>query len=526
MKKCLIMTMIIGGSLLGSAYTAEAAYTLPGCGYSDKPLCREFGYTKQSTNECATSDYLPCPFGEGYYCKTKNNGTGCVFGSILYDDLKCYTSSNIPSGRVPIGVVFDEVNTLAATLDEKSLKWGWISVDISGIDSSSGDYGKGNTKKIIDAFIAAGEIDLDRDTTYAAGYCYNYTTPGVGRTNWFLPDDATMTKMVDSVSTLNGVLENIASAEELGGSYHASQSNVNTSSSNCPIFRGDSSPWRVESSGCGIDHRSYDKYIRCVINYTDVVGPTPKTCEIGDVVYDDLKCYTIEPEGVTAIGIAVDPSQRLMLGLDVFEWSTTTMDDAVILDGTLSWLGTNQNSLSLQKVLDVNEDLQQKACTEYEVRAGTCSTDAKAVTAMFASEDAILEWLKPIVEEKYGAIGNFKFTDFHNGAPDYCLNYSTAGTSKGDWFIPAADTLVKVFENYDLIESVLTYMGGMKIHDNKYSSVKSYWSTTVTKMPEIETVDYGFFAVSMNFEDKYINLKELQPNGWVSAVDARCVAKY
>ena len=210
MKKCLIMTMIIGGSLLGSAYTAEAAYTPSGC--SNKPLCREFGYTKQSRNECATSDYLPCPFGEGYYCKTKNNGTGCVFGSILYDDLKCYTSSNVPSGRVPIGVVFDEVNTLAAALDEKSLKWGWISVDISGIDSSSGDYGKGNTKKIIDAFIAAGKIDTDRDTTYAAGYCYNYTTPGVGRTNWFLPDDATMTKMMDSVSTLNGVLENIPSA--------------------------------------------------------------------------------------------------------------------------------------------------------------------------------------------------------------------------------------------------------------------------------------------------------------------------
>ena len=524
MKKCLIMTMIIGGSLLGSAYTAEAAYTPSGC--SSKPLCREFGYTKQSTNECATSDYLPCPFGEGYYCKTKNNGTGCVFGSILYDDLKCYTSSNVPSGRVPIGVVFDEVNTLAAALDEKSLKWGWSSVDISGIGSSSGDYGKGNTKKIIDAFLAAGKIDLNKDTTYAAGYCYNYTTPGVVRTNWFLPDNETMTKVMDSVSTLNWVLENIASAEELGGSYHASQSNVNTSSANCYIR--DSSPWRIESSGCGSDHRNYGKHSRCVINYTDVVGPTPKTCEIGDVVYDDLKCYTLEPEGVTAIGIAVDPSQRLMLGLNELDYSGPSVLGSPIVDGTLRWMGANQNSLDMRKVLDVNEDLQQKACTEYEVRAGTCSTDAKAVTAMFASEDAILEWLKPIVEEKYGARGNFKFTEFDNAAPDYCLNYSTAGTSKGDWFIPAADTWIKVFENYDLIESVLTAVGGTKIRGSKSSRSTSYWSTTVTKMPEKETdnVDYGFFAVSMNFEDKYITLRELQPDGWVYVVDARCVARY
>ena len=522
MKKCLIMTMIIGGSLLGSAYTAEAAYTPSGC--SNKPLCREFGYTKQSRNECATSDYLPCPFGEGYYCKTKNNGTGCVFGSILYDDLKCYTSSNVPSGRVPIGVVFDEVNTLALALDETILKWGWSNV--LRVEGSNGDYGKANTKKIIDAFIAAGKIDTDRDTTYAAGYCYNYTTPGVGRTNWFLPDDATMIKVEDSVSTLNWVLENIASAKELGGSYHASQSDVDYKSSNCLI--SDSSPWRIESSGCGSDRRSYSKRSRCVINYTDVAVPRPKTCEIGDLVYDDLKCYTMEPEGRTAIGIAVDPSQRLMLGLDVFEWTTTVMSDAVILDGNISWEGFNQNSLRLRKILDVNEDLQQKACTEYEVRAGTCSTDAKAVTAMFASEDAVLKWLKPILEEKYHAIGNFKFTDFHNGAPDYCLNYSTAGTSKGDWFIPAADTLVKVFENYDLIESALTEVGGMKIHDNKYSKTTGYWSTTVAKMPEneLDNVDYGFFSVWLSFSGDGIYFREVAPDGDLYAEDTRCVARY
>ncbi len=515
MKKCLIMTMIIGGSLLGSAYTAEAAYTPSGC--SSKPLCREFGYTKQSTNECATSDYLPCPFGEGYYCKTKNNGTGCVFGSILYDDLKCYTSSNVPSGRVPIGVVFDEVNTLALALDETILKWGWSNVLM--VEGSNGDYGKVNTKKIIDAFIAAGKIDSDRDTTYAAGYCYNYTTPGVGRTNWFLPNAEVMEKLVDSQTAVNRVRRNFSSRGDFYGKWWAAETANDSEARSGYMFNYE--PWRGPVSGLGRTYKGYTERVGCVLDYTDVVGPTPKTCEIGDVVYDDLKCYTLEPEGRTAIGIAVDPSQRLMLGLNGF-------DSAPMVDGTLGWAGSNQSSLRLRKVLDVNEDLQQKACTEYEVRAGTCSTDAKAVTAMFASEDAVLEWLKPIVEEKYGARGNFKFIDFDNGAPDYCWNYSTAGTSKGDWFIPAADTWIKVFENYDLIESVLTYVGGTKIRDSKYSRSTSYWSTTVTKMPEKETdnVDYGFFAVSMNYETKYINLTEIQPDSWVYAVYARCVARY
>ena len=79
-----------------------------------------------------------------------------------------------------------------------------------------------------------------------------------------------------------------------------------------------------------------------------------------------------------------------------------------------------------------------------------------------------------------------------------------------------------------MIESVLTYVGGTKIRDSKYSRSTSYWSTTVTKMPEKETdnVDYGFFAVSMNYETKYINLTEIQPDSWVYAVYARCVARY
>ena len=511
------MSVILGGLIV--AGTAWAALD---CGV--RPTCAELGYT-DTADKCDDSGMLKCPFDEtAVFCREKLAGTGCEMGSVLYSDLKCYDPDAVPSGLTAIGVVFDIYKKLAVALDESKLPWydGDGSYEhtnahlemcpIDGIETC-GVNGKRNTMMIVDLW--------GYSNNYAAGYCYNYTTPGVVRTNWFLPDDATMTKMMNSVSTLNWVLENIASAEEIGGTYHASQSDADYKSSNCLI--SDSSPWRIKSSGCGSDRRSYGKHSRCVINYTDIVVPTPKTCEIGDVVYDDLKCYTLEPEGVTAIGIAVDPSQRLMLGLNGFDYF-----DPPIVDGTLSWEGANQNSLGLRKVLDVNEDLQQKACTEYEVRAGTCSTDAKAVTAMFASEDAVLEWLKPIVEEKYHAIGSFKFTDFYNGAPDYCLNYSTAGTSKGDWFIPAADTWIKVFENYDLIESVLTEVGGTKIRGSKYSKSTSYWSTTVTKMPEKETdnVDYGFFAVSMNFEDKYITLRELQPDGWVYVVDARCVARY
>ena len=507
MKKCLIMTMIIGGSLLGSAYTAEAAYTPSGC--SNKPLCREFGYTKQSTNECATSDYLPCPFGEGYYCKTKNNGTGCVFGSILYDDLKCYTSSNVPSGRVPIGVVFDEVNTLALALDETILKWGWSNVLM--VEGSNGDYGKVNTKKIIDAFIAAGKIDSDRDTTYAAGYCYNYTTPGVGRTNWFLPNAEVMEKLVDSQTAVNRVRRNFSSRGDFYGKWWAAETANDSEARSGYMFNYE--PWRGPVSGLGRTYKGYTERVGCVLDYTDVVGPTPKTCEIGDVVYDDLKCYTMEIYNKTPIGVVVDPSQRLMFGLDAGYGGS--------LEGTLEWTGGSQNTLDLIYAVDVNEDLQQKACTEAEVRAGTCSTDAKAVTAMFASKDAVLEWLKPILEEKYNAVGGFKFDGFLNYGLKYCFNYSTAGTSKGDWFTPPADAVLKFYENYDLIYNIIRSLNlSFPADFNRLST------STVCARASTRGSNYWFWDVGFLNDGDEIKFTCFSGDTTRFSVDTVCAAKY
>ena len=495
MKKCCLMAIVLGMSCFNMS-----GWAMADC--DEKPSCGDLGYIAEY-DECTNGDArkLDCPFdGYGYFCKSPDNGTNCVLGSTLYDDLKCYASSEVPAGRVPIGKVTNPFKTLAMALDETELPYGAVGVTQEVFTSRVTD--KEKTKALVE--------EVGDSSDYAAGYCYNYKTKGTNKGDWFLSYRMFSANRFSTTGTTWKGFAWITGIDGSGKEYWG-------------IDMTDSEGAFVSyKEGMGVRRDRTELHsVRCLINYTDVVVLTPKTCEIGDVVYDDLKCYTLEPEGRTAIGIAVDPSQRLMLGLNGF-------DSAPMVDGTLSWQGFNQNSLRMRKVLDVNEDLQQKACTEYEVRAGTCSTDAKAVTAMFASEDAILEWLKPIVEEKYGAMGNFKFTDFDNGAPDYCWNYSTAGTSKGDWFIPAADTWIKVFENYDLIESVLTAVGGTKIRDSKYSRSTSYWSTTVTKMPEKETdnVDYGFFAVSMNYENKYINLKEIQPDSWVYAVYARCVARY
>lgn len=108
----------------------------------------------------------------------------CSHGTIIYDDFQCYKEDQVPSGRVPIGIVINSTNghkkpgkLKILSLDSVDLPWSEnLSTTKTGCDSRSD--GKANT----DCIIAAG---AEEDS--AAVYCNNYGVMDDDKGKWFLP---------------------------------------------------------------------------------------------------------------------------------------------------------------------------------------------------------------------------------------------------------------------------------------------------------------------------------------------------
>lgn len=156
-----------------------AANSIP-IGYIKGESCESCSGTKYKTKTgvCAS----------GYVWSNNSCRQSCSVGNILNSDMSC--SSSKISGKTPIGVVsYVSGNTrLAIQLEDDGEKyWSKNSVDISGIPNYSTDTkakndfnGKANTAAWV-AYYGSGA------SSYAAGYCYNYSTRGTSRGQWYLP---------------------------------------------------------------------------------------------------------------------------------------------------------------------------------------------------------------------------------------------------------------------------------------------------------------------------------------------------
>ncbi len=141
-----------------------------------------------------------------------------------------------------------------------------------------------------------------------------------------------------------------------------------------------------------------------------------KSCEVGDILYKNKKCYVKAIDGKTAIGIVFDTEKRLAMALD---------------EASLEWGGYGK-----------------------EIGSAARGTSGKSNTA------AILA---------YGEANNIKYP-----AAEFCNTYSTAGTNAGDWFLPSMEELESLAANYIVVnEKLMTIAGKTTI-----SEKSSYWSSS------------------------------------------------
>ena len=205
-------------------------------------------------------------------------------------------------------------------------------------------------------------------------------------------------------------------------------------------------------SECGGD------IIRCPFDTSKVFCrsvPTTKVCDtIGDVLYDDKSCAidinNLDPNR-TPIGVVFDTGRRLAIAL---EQSSST----------LIWASSR---VDIPGLTNYKSDTAAKG--DYNGKSNT--------SIIIAHGDS----------NRYGT-----------PAADYCYNYVTTGTKKGDWYLPAGGELQLINDNKTTLNNSLSKVGGTQLPTSGHWSSSEHSSLNAWRL-YFSSGNWG------NYSKKYID---------------------
>ena len=194
---------------------------------------------------CPTNYYKSCETGTQGDPKYTELGTACyqckpntppppAIGDILYSDMT--TSSEIISGKTPIGVVFNGEKRLAVGLHQFthghqfdygtfSSQWIESTIDISQLSNKSqktdalADWnGRDNTQKVV-AYCNSAKLKCP-----AFDYVNSYTTEGTVTGDWYIPALGEINDMCGKISILNPRLQLVGGdVIDMGGKWSSTE---------------------------------------------------------------------------------------------------------------------------------------------------------------------------------------------------------------------------------------------------------------------------------------------------------------
>ena len=164
--------------------------------------------------------------------------------------------------------------------------------------------------------------------------------------------------------------------------------------------------------------------------------PTPdyNNCKVGDILYSDMTCNSNIVASKTPIGVVFDTTNHLAVAKDeIFSY--------------WSFVGEDLSGIT-------NYDDVPQALTDWQGFNNT--------KAMYEAD-------------KTGA---------QYPAAKAALTYTTAGTTQGQWYIPAKGELNAIMENADTLNATLTKLAGTEIYD-----FRDYWSSSEKDSVHVYTSD-------------------------------------
>ena len=156
-------------------------------------------------------------------------------------------------------------------------------------------------------------------------------------------------------------------------------------------------------------------YLKCPFDTTKLAclaNSSVTGCFVGMIYYSDGTCSNSVVSGKTAVGVVVKANSLVLSQKKSsdMKWASNTNTDVVVLPNYI-----DKNIAQL----------------DYEGKGNTL-----AIVAAYPSDTS------------------------SNNAAVYCNQYTTAGTSAGQWYLPAAGELYRyVYGNYDTISSTMTKLG-------------------------------------------------------------------
>lgn len=268
------------------------------------------------------------------------------------------------------------------------------------------------------------------------------------------------------------------------------------------------------------------------IFYTSTTSPI--TAIVGDYLYSDFTVGTSTSNGKTIIGVCVIPTGKLSDGKARFislkcmnvntpetgstdtgnsniYWGGLKYDVDTIknynkvvikVDGT-STLGMNgYGFLKLNSAYTQSSNQIPSPFTEFNSYKNTTVTSFNALsdfdgfgnTAKILAVDSVGHsgW------ESGDTVSNDREDQYCHPAARCCYMYHTAGTSKGDWYLPAMGELGFLAENRDLIRSKITAAGGADFCYGEHQSWAYLWSSS-----EYDDYNARGLSLSSGYVDSY-----------------------
>jgi len=253
----------------------------------------------------------------------------------------------------------------------------------------------------------------DKRECVLEGDCYKKMSPRMTIMMWILVSSLTMTNMAQAECTPAPDCANMGYTE----------TSCNGDSLKCPFdisklfcIPCDSS-YKYDCNGDnmtgGVGDACGGKYASCACSGGGVFnnGSCPKNCTVGMIYYSDKSCSSSYDSSKTAIGVVVK-------------------DNALVLSqkksSAMKWASNTSVDTSLTNITST-----ANANVDYNGKSNTA-----VIVAAYPSDTS------------------------SNNAAIYCNTYTTAGTSAGDWYLPAAGELYSyVYGNYNAINTAMTAIG-------------------------------------------------------------------
>ena len=449
------------------------------------PNCADLGYT--STASCDNG--VKCPWGEAWYCPPSPPEV-CEIGSILYSDMTCYKDAQ--AGKTPIGVVvyvdgLGGGQALALKSLDTEYAWGGIGTDISGLtnytsgSTTATDYASCENSKII---MAAGD-----KSTYPAVWAANeYSTEGTSAGDWCLPAAGIFTSYKNNQTSVN------LGFERANGTKFTTRT-----------LAWSSSEYGVTNAWYSLFNTNYG-LIDIGKEYSRAVRPVFEFVQTFEGMCKGAFKYTCKGEGyASGVGTSCGGRYNECSCAEGYEWFRGKCTPYCEIIGNILYsdktcskeLDTEKTPIGVIVYVDGNGGGQAMALDSIgSYRWGEYGKDVSGLVNYSSDPTAITD---------YASCENSKIIMAHGDSSIHpavwaANEYSTEGTSAGDWCLPAAGIINSYMFNQTSIN-----LGFEKVGGSRFTTSTRAWSSSEFNSDHVWVSNFGGYTYGMYTNTKNTN---------------------